>query len=80
MIGNVLVFLTHADGVNQNHMFVAEFIEFDFKISRIADTDAPDAPHHYCALIPIHSRAPLRPGDLRNDLAALPDILTVEEM
>ena len=50
------------------------------EISRIADTDAPDAPHHYCALIPIHSRAPLRPGDLRNDLAALPDILTVEEM
>ena len=40
------------------------------EISRIADTDAPDAPHHYCALIPIHSRAPLRPGDLRNDLAA----------
>ena len=34
------------------------------EISRIADTDAPDAPHHYCALIPIHSRAPLRPGDL----------------
>ena len=33
------------------------------EISRIADTDAPDAPHHYCALIPIHSRAPLRPGD-----------------
>ena len=50
------------------------------EISRIADTDAPDAPHHYCALIPIHSRAPLRPGDLRNDLTALPDILTVEEM
>ena len=50
------------------------------EISRIADTDAPDAPHHYCALIPIHSRAPLRPGDLRNDLAALPDILAVEEM
>ena len=52
----------------------------NLEISRIADTDAPDAPHHYCALIPIHSRAPLRPGDLRNDLAALPDILTVEEM
>ena len=50
------------------------------EISRIADTDAPDAPHHYCALIPIHSRAPLRPGDLRNDLTALPDILAVEEM
>ena len=50
------------------------------EISRIADTDAPDAPHHYCALIPIHSRAPLRPGDLRNDLTALTDILTVEEM
>ena len=52
----------------------------NLEISRIADTDAPDAPHHYCALIPIHSRAPLRPGDLRNDLTALPDILTVEEM
>lgn len=52
----------------------------NLEISRIADTDAPDAPHHYCALIPIHSRAPLQPGDLRNDLAALPDILTVEEM
>ena len=52
----------------------------NLEISRISDSDAPDAPHHYCALIPIHSRAPLRPGDLRNDLAALPDILTVEEM
>ena len=52
----------------------------NLEISRIADTDAPDAPHHYCALIPIHSRAPLRPGDLRNDLTALTDILTVEEM
>ncbi|MEI3160271.1 MAG: hypothetical protein V8S57_00355 [Oscillospiraceae bacterium] len=53
------------------------------KISRSAASRTPtppDAPHHYCALIPIHSRAPLRPGDLRNDLAALPDILTVEEM
>ena len=52
----------------------------NLEISRIADSDAPDAPHHYCALIPIHSRAPLRPGDLRNDLTALTDILTVEEM
>ena len=52
----------------------------NLEISRISDSDAPDAPHHYCALIPIHSRAPLRPGDLRNDLSALPDILTVEEM
>ena len=52
----------------------------NLEISRISDSDAPDAPHHYCALIPIHSRAPLRPGDLRNDLTALPDILTVEEM
>ena len=52
----------------------------NLEISRIADSDAPDAPHHYCALIPIHSRTLLRPGDLRNDLTALPDILTVEEM
>ena len=52
----------------------------NLEISRIADTDAPDAPHHYCALIPIHSRTPLQPGDLRGDLTALPDMLVVEEM
>ena len=34
----------------------------------------------YCALIPIHSRTPLQPGDLRGDLTALPDMLAVEEM
>ena len=47
----------------------------NLEISRIADSDAPDAPHHYCALIPIHSRTPLQPGDLRSDLTALPDML-----
>ena len=52
----------------------------NLEISRISDSDAPDAPHHYCALIPIHSRTPLRPGDLRGDLTALPDMLAVEEM
>ena len=52
----------------------------NLEISRISDSDAPDAPHHYCALIPIHSRAPLQPGDLRGDLTALPDMLAVEEM
>ena len=52
----------------------------NLEISRIADSDAPDAPHHYCALIPIHSRTPLQPGDLRGDLTALPDMLAVEEM
>ncbi len=52
----------------------------NLEISRISDSDAPDAPHHYCALIPIHSRTPLQPGDLRNDLTALPDMLAVEEM
>ena len=44
----------------------------NLEISRISDSDAPDAPHHYCALIPIHSRTPLQPGDLRGDLTALP--------
>ena len=52
----------------------------NLEISRISDSDAPDAPHHYCALIPIHSRTPLQPGDLRGDLTALPDMLAVEEM
>ena len=52
----------------------------NLEISRIADSDAPDAPHRYCALIPIHSRTPLQPGDLRGDLTALPDMLAVEEM
>ena len=32
----------------------------NLEISRIADSDAPDAPHRYCALIPIHSRTPLQ--------------------
>ena len=52
----------------------------NLEISRISDSDAPDAPHHYCALIPIHSRTPLQPGDLRGDLTALPDMPAVEEM
>ena len=47
----------------------------NLEISRISDSDAPDAPHHYCALIPIHSRTPLQPGDLRGDLTALPQRL-----
>ena len=52
----------------------------NLEISRISDSDAPDAPHHYCALIPIHSRTPLQPVDLRGDLTALPHMRAVEEI